>query len=222
MLNPLLDAWGDFLGQYHWAWFVTLTFAGDVKTFTAHNRCNAWLRSLERAAGHPIFWFRGDEFGSRFGKFHMHLLIGNVAHLHRFTWMERWAVRNGWARVFEYNPALGARYYVAEYVNKQFGEWELSDNLDAFKIQQSVLPLVGQDGSPISEKRERQRVVKEFENQVDPVQPKQAGDLTRHAHIANLGTNQLSLADYTEPDLSEVDFDPIRADFQLQTKRKKR
>jgi hypothetical protein len=221
MSNPLSDAWGEFLGGYHWGWFVTLTFAGDVKTFTAHNRCNAWLRSLEKAAGHPIAWFRGDECGNKFGKFHMHLLIANVAHLHRFTWMKRWEDRNGWARIFEFIPALGASYYVAKYVTKQFGEWELSDNLDAFKIQQPVLRLVGQEGSPSSEKKERQRVAKEFEDQVDRVQPKRAADLTRHGHIANLGTNQLSLADYTEPDLSEVDLDPIRADFQLQTKRKR-
>ncbi len=221
MSNPLSDAWGDFLGQYHWDWFVTLTFAGDVKTFTAHNRCNAWLRSLEKAAGHPIAWFRGDEYGNKFGKFHMHLLIDGVAHLHRFTWMNRWEVRNGWARILEFDSSQGASYYVGKYVTKQFGEWDLSDNRDAFKLQQLVIPLAGQEGSPSSEKKERQRIVKEFEDRVDPAQPKLVADLTRHAHIANLGTNQLSFADYTEPDLSEVDLDPIRADFQLQTKRKR-
>ena len=148
-----------FLGQYRWDWFVTLTFAGDVKTFTADNRCNTWLRSLEKAAGHPIAWFRGDECGNRFGKFHMHLLVGSVAHLHRFTWMTRWEARNGWARIFEFNPALGASYYVAKYVTKQFGEWELSDNLDAFKVRQAILPLAGQEGSPSTEKNERLQYV---------------------------------------------------------------
>jgi hypothetical protein len=106
-------------------------------------------------------------------------------------------------------------------VTKQFGEWELSDNLNAFRVHQPVLLLVGQVGSPISEKKEGQRVVMEFEDQIDPGQPKRSGHLTRQPHIANLGTNQLSLSDYTEPDLSEVDLDPIRADFQLQTKRKR-
>ena len=221
MSNPLSDALGDFLGQYHWDWYVTLTFAGDVKTFTARNRCSTWLRSLEKAADHPIAWFRGDEYGEKFGKFHMHLLIANVAHLHRFTWMKRWEARNGFARIFEFDSSKGAAYYVANYVTKQLAEWDLSDSLDAFKLQQSVIPLVGQEGSPSSEERERQRVVKEFEDRVDPVRPKRVGDLTRHAHIANLRTNQLSFADYTEPDLSEVDLDPIRAAFQLQTKRRR-
>ena len=73
----------------------------------------------------------------------MHLLIANVAHLHRFTWMKRWEVRNGFARIFEFDSAKGAPYYVAKYVTKQFGEWQLSDNIEAFRIQQPILPLIG-------------------------------------------------------------------------------
>lgn len=54
MSNPLSDSLGDFLGDFYWDWFVTLTLEGDVKSFTARNRCSAWLKSLERAAGQPI------------------------------------------------------------------------------------------------------------------------------------------------------------------------
>jgi hypothetical protein len=115
MSSPLVEGWGDFLSQFHWDWFVTLTFNFDVKTFTAHRRCATWLRELENAAGSPIFWFRGDEYGERFGRFHMHLLIGNVAHLGRIAWMNRWQKRNGFARVFPFDPAKGAAYYVAKY-----------------------------------------------------------------------------------------------------------
>jgi hypothetical protein len=222
MSSPLSDAWGEFLGGYPWDWFVTLTFAGDIKTFTAHNRCGTWLRSLGKAAGHPITWFRGDECGNKFGKFNMHLLIGNVAHLHRFTWMRRWEVRNGWARIFEFNPALGASYYVAKYVTKQFGEWDLSDNIGASKIQQPILPLIGQLGSPSTEKIEQLQTVKEFEERLQstPLQlsvgPHPVLPPTFHP-----ATKQRSLGDYKEPDLSEVDLDPIRASFHLQTIRRR-
>jgi hypothetical protein len=199
MSNPLSDGWGGFLGQFHWDWFVTLTFARDVKSFTAHNRCNAWLHSLEKAAGHPIAWFRGDECGNRFGKFHMHLLIANVAHLHRFTWMGRWEARNGWARIFEFNPTLGASYYVAKYVTKQFGEWELSDNIAAFRIQQPVFPLVDQRGTnSITWNAADQRFT------------------SRRSRYAN---KQLPLSDFTEPHLSDLDDDEIRTIFHEQTKR---
>jgi hypothetical protein len=199
--NPLSDAWGDFLAPFPWDWFVTLTFADEVKSFTGRNRCNAWLKSLGKAAGQPIFWFLGEELGDRSGRFHIHLLIGNVAHLHRFTWIKRWEVRNGWARIFEFDPSLGAAYYVAKYVTKQFGEWDLSDNLNAFRIQQPVLPLTGQRGSnrdssmPIDSK---------------PVQRRPIG----------LG-HQLPISDFTEPDLAELAIDPVLVSFRDQTMRRR-
>lgn len=200
MSNPLSDAWGDFLSQYRWDWFVTLTFEGDVKTFTAHRRCNVWLRSLEKAAGQPIAWFRGDEFGEKFGKFHMHLLIANVAHLHRFTWMKQWKDRNGFARIFEFDPSKGATYYIAKYVTKQFGEWDLSDKIEAFLIQQPVLPLIGQRGSP----------------NICGTRARAQRRPTRRKLL------QVAIEDYKEPDLSQVDPDPIRASFHLQTSRRRR
>jgi hypothetical protein len=204
MSNPLSDSWGDFLCQFRWDWYVTLTFAGDVKTFTARNRCNAWLKSLERAAGQPISWFLGEEFGDRFGKFHLHLLIGNVAHLHRFTWMKHWEVRNGWARIYEFTATKGAAYYVAKYVTKQFGEWELSDNIEVFRIQQPTLPLSGQKGSPRTDKITRPE------------------DESRLNRMPLNGIEQLVFVDFTEPDMSEVDTDEVRASFRLEIKIKKR
>ena len=141
MSNSLSACWGDFLSGFGWDWYVTLTFAGDVKTFTARNRCKAWLKQIEKAAGQPIAWFRGDEYGERFGKFHMHLLIANVAHLHRFTFMQLWADRNGYARIFEFDSNKGAAYYVSKYVTKQLGEFELGGDIEAFRIQQPILPL---------------------------------------------------------------------------------
>jgi hypothetical protein len=201
MSNPLSDALGSFLAEFHWDWFVTLTFEGDVKTFTAHHRCTAWLRSLEKAAGQPIAWFRGDEYGEKFGKFHMHLLIANVAHLHRFTWMERWRERNGIARIFEFDPSRGAAYYVGKYVTKQFGDWDFSSNLAAFRIQQPVLSLVDQRGTNCTT---RNVAAQQF--------------VSSKSRRAN---RQLSLSDFTEPDLSEVDCDEIRASFHQQTMRKR-
>jgi hypothetical protein len=203
----LSDSFGEFLAEFHWDWFVTLTFADDVKTFTAHRRCEAWLKSLEKAAGQPISWFRGDEYGEKFGKLHIHMLIGNVAGLHRFTWMERWKEwvpkdrenRNGFARIFPFDPTKGAAFYVAKYVTKQFGDWDISGNVDAFRIQQSILPLTGQLGinrgasMPIDSKPAQRR---------------------RTSH-------QLPISDFKEPDLREVAIDPVLASFHDQTVRRR-
>ena len=203
MSNPLVDGWGEFLGGFYWDWFVTLTFEGDVKTFTAHNRCEAWLTSLEKAAGQPISWFRGDEYGEKFGKFHIHLLIGNVAGLHRFTWMKRWEARNGFARILPFDPTKDAPFSVAKYVTKQFGDWELSSNITAFRVQQPVLPLVGQIGSPVIE--ETPHVAAESRRRMRPV-----------------GRNrQLPIGNFRETGSDDFETGPIVASFREQTKRRK-
>ena len=130
----------------------------------------------------------------------MHLLIANVEHLHRFTWMERWAARNGYARIYEFDPRMGAAWYVSKYVTKQLGEWDLSENIEAFRIQQPVLPLIGQRGSP----------------HLGDVAPS-IESISRRRR--SLRKKQLTIADFKESDLSELDRDEIRVSFRDQTKR---
>jgi hypothetical protein len=198
MPSPIVEGWGDFLSQFSWDWYATWTFADDVKTFTAHNRLARWLRDLEKAAGSPIAWFRGDEYGERFGKFHMHGLIANVAHMGRFQWMRRWEP-NGYARIYAYDPLKGAAYYVSKYVRKQLGDWDLSENLDTFRIQQRVLPLAGQ--------------------RVDLPVTSQSIPFATGTRFRSTGsrTGQLPLADFKSPVPNECDPDPILESFREQT-----
>jgi hypothetical protein len=143
MTRQLAEGWGRFLSQFSWDWFVTLTFRDPVKSFTAHRLFGAFVREIERAAGIPIFWFRADEIGSLGGRFHLHALIGNVAHLRRMNWVDRWHDLAGIARILPFNAKRGAAYYCAKYITKQNGDWELSDDLGAFANYQPVLPLQG-------------------------------------------------------------------------------
>jgi hypothetical protein len=143
MKRQLTEAMGGFLSQYPWDWFATFTFRDWVKSFTAHRKFELFMRELEKAAGIPIFWFRADEIGTHGGRFHIHALIGNVAHLRRLTWMDRWNDLAGIARILPFNAKRGAAFYCAKYVSKQFGDWDLSDDLNAFISNQPVLPLPG-------------------------------------------------------------------------------
>lgn len=143
MTRQLSVAWGQFLSQFSWDWYVTLTFRDGVGSFRAHRLFGFFVRDMEKAAGIPIFWFRADEIGPRGGRFHIHALIGNVAHLRRLTWMDRWHDLAGIARILPFNAKRGAAYYCAKYVTKQFGDWELSENLRAFHSYQPVLPVEG-------------------------------------------------------------------------------
>jgi len=143
MNRQLAVAWGQFLSQFLWDWYVTLTFRDWAKSFRAHRLFEQFVREIEVASGIPIFWFRADEVGTHGGRFHIHALIGNVAQLRRLTWMDRWQELAGIARILPFNSKQGAAYYCAKYVTKQFGDWQLSDNLRAFNSYQPVLPLEG-------------------------------------------------------------------------------
>jgi hypothetical protein len=140
--RQLREAWGQFLSQFPWHWFVTLTFRGEVPTFRAHRIVKRFLRDLEAAAGVPIQWFSADEYGPRFGRFHIHLLIGNVGHLRRLYWMDEWNRRAGYARILPFDDKQGALFYVAKYITKQDGEFEMSETLGRLSTQ-LILSLSG-------------------------------------------------------------------------------
>lgn len=139
MDRQLAEAWGQFLSGYPWDWFATLTFREPVGSFRAHRLFGYFVRDIEKAAGIPIAWFRGDEYGPRGGRLHLHALMLNVAHLRRLTWMDDWNRRAGYARILPFDPGRGAAYYCAKYVTKQFGDWDLSDNMAAFRQYQPVM-----------------------------------------------------------------------------------
>jgi hypothetical protein len=143
MTRQLVAGWGQFLSGFPWDWFLTLTFKDEVGSFRAHRLFGFFVRDIEKAAGLPIFWFRADEIGFHGGRFHIHALIGNVAHLRRLTWTDRWNKLAGIARILPFDSKRGAAYYCAKYVTKQSGDWELSDNLRAFNLYQPILPLEG-------------------------------------------------------------------------------
>jgi len=98
-------------------------------------RCH--LRWLEKVAAQRVYAFLGVERGETGGLVHLHALVGNVAHLR--AWCERKLPKGeyrrkcclvhawpcGYARVFPYDPKLGAKFYVSKYVAKRLAEWEL-------------------------------------------------------------------------------------------------
>lgn len=148
MNRQLAVAWGEFLSQFEWDWFVTLTFRDCVKSFRAHRLFGYFVRDLKKAAGQQIFWFRADEIGPHGGRFHLHALIGNVGHLRRMSWVDGWDKLAGFARILPFSSNRGAAFYVAKYVTKQRSEWDLSDYLPVFGNNQRILPLRGGQSRP--------------------------------------------------------------------------
>jgi len=127
-VNPLRLAWVNLLNRYNWDWFATLTFKDLPKTYTAHNRVNRWLNTLEKQEKRKIGYYKGMEFTKQ-GVPHFHLLMGNLEGVRRDKYWGLWFTQNGRARILPYEPNLGAGYYLTKYIVKDeyscTEQWEI-------------------------------------------------------------------------------------------------
>jgi hypothetical protein len=215
MQTPLVEAWGDFLSNYRWSWFVTLTFREETKSFAGIRKFNAIIRALEKATGRSVPYFRADQYGDINGRFHFHALIANVEDLRRLTWMDWWNEFNGYALIEPFDPTLGAPWYCSRYMMKPNAEYDLGGDLASIQIFQPVLPMEGlrvqtdtrkNSGTPQQPTRSETaaaRVIKRRENR-----------------IAKRG--QGAIADFREPSMGECGPNPIIAHFNGETRRKRR
>lgn len=151
--NELINALGQWLSAMHeyypWDWFATLTFADERSTrgstitradITQDGAAYFFRRWLQGAAAVGLampYAFRADEYGPLYGRYHLHALIGNVAHLQRYCgerlpkgawgksccWVHRWPC--GIARIFPYDPQRGAHFYLSKYVVKAIANWDV-------------------------------------------------------------------------------------------------
>ncbi len=125
-------AFGEFLSQPQWEWYVTQTFAGDfMSPKLGDKHYYAWLKSLELACkvkGMPRpFYFRVTELQQR-EVIHYHSLIGGVGDIRRLLFKDFWEL-HGFARVEAYEPGRGANFYVGKYLTKDAGDIRFSHNL---------------------------------------------------------------------------------------------
>ena len=47
--------------------------------------------------------------------------------------MQEWDRRAGFARILPFDPTQGAAFYCSKYIVKELGEYDFSENLEAFK-----------------------------------------------------------------------------------------
>lgn len=125
-------ALGVWLSLPEWEWFTSHTFRAEyVSPKEADRHWQAWLNSLcqscrIRGLERP-FYFRVTELQNR-GTLHYHSLIGGVGDIRRLMFKDFWEL-NGFARVEQYNPSLGACHYVGKYLTKTEGDMRFSHNL---------------------------------------------------------------------------------------------
>jgi hypothetical protein len=132
------EHWGDWLSQWRWDWWVTLTFDQKrVGSATSTHTGAGWSLSdrywyewLAWAVPNASpYWVRAREPNKSHYGTHFHALVGAVPTATRRTAaFGEWKRRHGVARIEPYDPLQGAGYYVSKYVVKQLGDIQFSAN----------------------------------------------------------------------------------------------
>ena len=115
-----------------WQWFVTMTLRDPCigGTWTKPGWASAkraWVefQNLARPALGALTWARMFEVTRDRGVPHIHALVANTDPTVRRMDLVDWAWKRwGIARVLEYNPNLGARFYLCKYVTKDVADIE--------------------------------------------------------------------------------------------------
>lgn len=147
--DQLQEAWADFVNDFPWQWFVTLTFRDEVHPEKAMKLFRVWIRALNyylfgksaTRKGRSVYYVVAHEYQKR-GVLHFHALIGaDIALTERITfggdksdlgclmyWNELWYSMAGICRVEEIKSKEAVANYISKYVIKD-GQIDVSANL---------------------------------------------------------------------------------------------
>ncbi len=134
--RAIRNAWCEFLGQWQWEWFCTLTFRDIVHPEAADKSFRYFTSKLNRQLYGPrwykkahggIPWVRALEYQRR-GVIHFHAMFSAVEGLRRLTCMDEWNEIAGFARIEAIVDKWAVRRYVTKYCLKE-GEIELGGAL---------------------------------------------------------------------------------------------
>jgi hypothetical protein len=126
-----LEELANWLEQFPWQWFCTLTFRQGPSPARARWRLLRWADELRNALGTPGFqWVGVPEDGSTGLHFHFHVLIAGLnpgcGAAERLCWMRRWYKLAGDARIEDFEPNCGGVRYVLKHV--------VPDDMDAIEF----------------------------------------------------------------------------------------
>lgn len=127
-------ALGQFLNEYDWDVFATLTFK-EPRTRSTIRLIRPWLKAItHHKKNHRAFvaeeWHKDGE------RLHLHALVQCDKEIYRRYAWQWWFNRHGRARVLPYDPERRASWYVAKYVAKEIvdsGRWALYGKWQRFK-----------------------------------------------------------------------------------------
>lgn len=125
--HALRAAWGDYLTQYQWDYFVTLS-TGLPSTRNAIERHfqDRFIRRLARSAQQHIAWFYVGETGAR-GREHAHALLWTGGEIAARLIEGAWRI--GKVTVAPFQPELGGSHYLAKTIGEAGAQYDVSRRL---------------------------------------------------------------------------------------------
>lgn len=126
----LTDQWADFLNQWKWDWYATLTFKDPISIKKAFKSFNEWKVALKHAVKQRIDYAMVIEYSkSKLYIPHIHIFLSGAKNEKPYKWEKRWYQIGGIAKIKGYNPEQGASYYLAKKIAGGKVDLKLSKNL---------------------------------------------------------------------------------------------
>ena len=91
--DKLIAGYAEWLEQYHWTLFATLTFRGFPSPSRANLIFRKWISEMKEQEDEKDFhWVRVTEYGAFQDQdnVHYHALIGGLRDVCRWHWLRRW------------------------------------------------------------------------------------------------------------------------------------
>ncbi len=125
------EAWGKWLGEYYWDFFITFTFKVRQTIYAAKKKARNFLQELNKESA----YFLVVEQDTSKQNVHVHILLSKVGSLSKESIEKSWKAKYGIAQVLPYDIDLGANYYVTKSIHTDKADWDmvLKDNMKTVK-----------------------------------------------------------------------------------------
>ena len=130
--KDLFQTWGDWLSEFHWDVYATLTFRDSPKRPNNYvspqygDKCfRQYIEALETKQGNRLYWVRVSEVQRAREVIHYHALLGGISEANTSFLEQTWYELAGIAKVEPYNPEEKAAFYIS----KSMDTMDFSDNL---------------------------------------------------------------------------------------------
>jgi hypothetical protein len=112
----IVQAWGEWLKQYSWDWFATLTFKNPLGWEDVDKRINRWIYQLKSESCSQLSYIVVADYKPAIP--HSYVLLSGVNHLKPSTYKQNWCYsegkKDGLGEIERYNAKLGASYHMGK------------------------------------------------------------------------------------------------------------